>query len=40
MDQTYLQSAPETLEALFQLIGERAESLPKRLRSRSKMRPA
>ena len=32
MDQTYLQSAPETLEALFQLIGERAESLPKRLR--------
>jgi DNA-binding MurR/RpiR family transcriptional regulator len=32
MDQIETRAAPETLEALFQLIGERAEALPKRLR--------
>jgi DNA-binding MurR/RpiR family transcriptional regulator len=32
MDRNNLQSAPASLEAMFQLIGTRAESLPKRLR--------
>jgi DNA-binding MurR/RpiR family transcriptional regulator len=32
MDQTTATPAPDTLEALFQLLGERAETMPKRLR--------
>ena len=32
MDQTAPPSPPESVDALFQAIAERAESLPKRLR--------